>query len=64
VSYDTKITTGPYAGYYATGPGGEPFEASGNLDHGAVRTFIWRTFTTAWDRIAWPLHHGDGDRSV
>ena len=30
--YDTKITTGPYAGYYATsGPGGEPFEGSGAI---------------------------------
>jgi aldehyde:ferredoxin oxidoreductase len=31
-TYDTKVTTGPYAGYYArSGPGGEPFEASGAI---------------------------------
>ena len=31
-TYDVKVTTGPFAGYYATsGPGGEPFEAAGAI---------------------------------
>ena len=31
-TYDIRVTTGPFAGYYATsGPGGEPFEGSGAI---------------------------------
>jgi len=31
-TWDVKVTTGPFAGYYSTaGPGGEPYEASGAI---------------------------------
>ena len=31
-TWDVKVTTGPYTGYYSTaGPGGEPFEGSGAI---------------------------------